>query len=91
MKSKTLLVSTLLLASSVVVAAPAQAHDSYNDLWPLYGLTGLILLDSYSYHHHPHRYYDAPRYRHGHVRDYSYGRPVKHGHHYDDRDRGRHR
>jgi hypothetical protein len=93
MKSKMLLFGTALMAASVAVAAPVQAHDRYNDLWPLYGLTGLILLDSYSDHHHHHKrhYYGGPRYRHEYRRDYSYGHPTKHRHRYDDRGRGRHR
>jgi len=86
MKSKLLLIGTVALAASVAVAAPVQAHD--NDLWPLYGLTGLILLDAYSHeHHHHHRgyyYYDAPRYRHEHRRDYGYGHPGKYRHGRDD-------
>jgi hypothetical protein len=91
MKSKLLLIGTVALATSMVFAAPVQAHD--NDLWPLYGLTGLILLDSYSHNHrhHRHYYYDAPRYRHEHRRDYSYGRPGKYRHRHNDRDWDRHR
>jgi len=93
MKSKLLLISAVVLAASVAVAAPVQAHDRYGDLWPLYGMTGLILLDSYSYnhHHHKHHYYDGPRYRHEHHRGYSYGRPGKHRDRHDDHGRDRHR
>jgi len=91
MKSKTLLIGAVALAASVAAAVPAQAHD--NDLWPLYGLTGLILLDSYSHEHrhHRHHYYNGPRYRHEYRRDYSYGRPGKHRHRHDDHGWYRHR
>ncbi len=93
MKSKTLIISAVLLAASVAVAAPVQAHDRHTDLWPLYGLTGLILLDAYSHdhHHHKHYYRDGPRYRHEYRRNYSYGRPGKHGHRQNDRGWYRHR
>lgn len=91
MKSKTLLIGAVLLGASVAVATPVQAHDS--DLWPLYGLTGLILLDSYSHdhHHHKHHYYGGPRYRYERHRHYSYGQPAKHRHRHDDRGWDRHR
>ena len=62
MNTKVMLVSAILLGASVVVA-PVQAHQNHNDLWPLHGLTGLILYDAYSshHHHHKHRYYDGDR------------------------------
>jgi hypothetical protein len=93
MKSKMLIISAVLLAASVAVAGPVQAHDRNDDLWPLYGLTGLILLDAYSrdHRHHRHYYYDGPRYRHEYRRDYSYGQPGRHGPRHGGRDWDRHR
>ncbi|MEN8178253.1 MAG: hypothetical protein ABFS39_06480 [Pseudomonadota bacterium] len=90
MKSKVLIASAVLLGASVAVAAPAQAHDSHNDLWPLLGLPGLILYDSLSSHHRDyqkHRYYDDHRGQYRHRRQHSHGR---HGGH-DYRDRDNHR
>ena len=93
MKSKMLLIGAVAMVASVAVAAPVQAHDRHSDLWPLYGLTGLILLDSYAHehHHHKHYYYEGPRYRHEHRRDYRYGHPGKFRHRHDDRGWDRHR
>ncbi len=88
MKSKILIASAVLLGSSVVMAAPVQAHD--NNLWPLYGLTGLILYDNITSHHHDrhkHRYYDDHRGQYKHRRHHSYGRQS--GHNYRQRDKHR--
>ena len=92
MKSKVLIASAVLLGASIAVAAPVQAHDSHHDLWPLYGLTGLILYDAYSsnHHHHKHHYYDDHRGRYRYRRDYSYGRPG-HKHRHNDYGKSKHR
>lgn len=73
MKHKALILGSVLLGSSVMVA-PLQAHDLYDPLLPLY-LPGLLLLDSHNHHRdHKHHYYDDHRYRYQHPRSYSYGR-----------------
>jgi hypothetical protein len=92
MKSKMLLTGALVLAASVAVAEPVRAHGSHSDLWPLYGLTGLILLDAYSHehHHHKHHYYSEPGYRYE-RRHYSYGHPGKYRHRHEKHGRYRHR
>lgn len=79
MKSKVLFLSAALIGASVAVS-PAQAHDEY---WPLYGLTGLLLIDAITdnHHHHNHRRNDRviiyddhrPRHRHTYRRDSSHG------------------
>ena len=75
-KARVLLLSVVLSGASVGFAAPMQAHHIHDDVWPDYGMTGLILLHSYSPHHHhgKHRYYGDYRPHYKHRRDQSYGR-----------------
>ncbi|MDJ0806289.1 MAG: hypothetical protein QNJ78_05590 [Gammaproteobacteria bacterium] len=91
MKSKVLIASAVLLGTSIATAAPVQAHSGH-DLWPLYGLTGLILYDSLSshHHHHKHRYYDDNRGQYRHRRHHSHGRYDRHEYRHRDKHR-RHR
>ena len=73
-KVKALLLSTVLAGAMVGLAAPAQAHHDHEELWPYYGLLGLVLLNSYSSpHHSEHRYHDNHRPNYGHRRHNSRG------------------
>jgi len=75
MKSK-LAIATVILLGASAITSPVQADD---DLWPLYGLTGLILIDSIYDHRDHYRYHDYDdRYRYRWDR-HSYSRG-----HYDD-------
>lgn len=87
-KSKILIASAVLLGSSFAMAAPAQAHELPDPLWPLYGLTGIILHDATRHHdHYKHRYYDDHRDQYRHRRHHSYGWDDRHDRH--DRDNPR--
>ena len=94
MNSKMLLAGSVLLGASLAVST-VQASDD-DDLWLLYGLTGIVLYDvvannRYRDHHdyyrprHHYYYNDDWGYRdYGHRRDYSYGHRRHHhdkGHH----------
>ena len=78
-----LLLSVALSGASLGFAAPVQAHHTHNDVWPNYGLTGLILWNYESSHHHHYgknRYYDDYRLRYKHRRHRSYGRKKHYRH-----------
>jgi len=79
MNTRNMIAGIVLLSANLVVA-PVQASDRHHDLWPLYGLTGLVLYDAHSNHHqNKHRYYDDDWGHHNNKRrrHHSYG----HKHH----------
>ncbi len=85
-KARALLLSIVLTAANVGFAAPVRAHHAHDDLWPYYGLMGLVLLNAYSSHQH-----SEPRYYHNHRPYYKHRRHYSHGHkkHHRHRDGGR--
>ena len=75
MNSKILLASSVLLGASLAVS-PVQASDD-DDLWLLYGLTGIVL---YERGHHDHGYYGHEHHEHEH-HDHGYYGHEQHEHH----------
>lgn len=85
-KAKAFLLCLVLSGASVGFAAPVQAHH-FDDSWPLYGLIGLIMLDSYASEHRyqsNHRdYFDhRPYYQRGNQHHHAH---KKHHHHHNRR------
>jgi hypothetical protein len=89
MNHKALLFGTVL-AASLVIVSPAQAHDDYD--YPLGLMSGLVLgiyLDGHDRYrdHHEHSYYHR-EYRRDHSYGYQHRDRYQHHHDRDRRDRG---
>ena len=83
---KALLLSVILSGACVGFTSPVQAHHTDEGIWALYGMVGLLMLDSYAtdnQYEDDHRYYDEHKhiYKHSHHRHHTHKMHKKHHRH----------